>query len=180
MNDNSVMEGLSLSKSPSTDSFLKQKEYVTIEFEGDGNLGIYFKKNSKNNMEVNKIKNGTVANEYYELRIGMTVNKVNEYYFKDFDYDDFLKLIGVLWNKNNNITIEFCLPNMCDNEIYRFLQSIDCEKYYDIFEKLGAYSKLDLIYIESDDLVDIENNDKEKIMKTIKRVESDVFELDDI
>ena len=25
-----------------------------------------------------------------------------------------------------------------------------------------------------------ENNDREKIMKTIKRVESDVFELDDI
>lgn len=37
------MENLSLSKSPSTDSFLKQKKYVTIEFEGDGNLGIFFK-----------------------------------------------------------------------------------------------------------------------------------------
>ena len=44
MNDNIKMESLSLSKSPSTDSFLKQKEYITIEFEGDGNLGIFFKK----------------------------------------------------------------------------------------------------------------------------------------
>lgn len=179
MND-CEMEGLSLSKSPSTDSFLKIKEYITIEFEGDGNLGIYFKKNRKNNMEVSKIKNKTVANEYYELRIGMTVNKVNEYYFKDYSYKKFLKLIGTLWNKNNEITIEFSIPDMCDNEIYRFLQSIDCEMYYDIFEKLGAYSKLDLIYIQNSDLVDIENNDREKIMKTIKRVESDVFELDDI
>ena len=50
MNDNIVMEGTSLSKSPSTDSFLKQKEYVTIEFEGDGKLGIFFKKNKKNKM----------------------------------------------------------------------------------------------------------------------------------
>ena len=48
MNDNLVMEGSSLSKSPSTDSFLK-KEYVTIEFEGDGNLGIFFKKKKKSN-----------------------------------------------------------------------------------------------------------------------------------
>ena len=54
MNDNIVMEGSSLSKSPSTDSFLKQKEYINIEFEGDGNLGIYLKKNKKNQMEVTK------------------------------------------------------------------------------------------------------------------------------
>ena len=174
------MEGLSLSKSPSTDSFLKHKEYVTIEFEGDGNLGIFFKKNKKNQMEVTKIKNNTVANEYYELHIGMTVNKVNEYYFKDFDYDNFMKLIGIIWNKYHMITIEFCIPDICDNEIYKFLQSIDCEIYYDIFEKLGASSKLDLIYIENDDLLDINDNDRKKIMKTIKRVESDVFELDDI
>ena len=180
MNDNIVMEGLSLSKSPSTDSFLKYKEYITIEFEGDGNLGIYFKKNAKNNMEVNKIKNGTVADEYYELRIGMTVNKVNEYYFKDFEYNNFMKLIGIIWNKYHAITIEFCIPDICDNEIYKFLQSINCEMYYDIFEKLGAHNKSDLIYIENSDLVDINDDDREKIMKTIKRVESDVFELDDI
>ena len=52
--------------------------------------------------------------------------------------------------------------------------------YYDIFEKLGAHNKSDLIYIENSDLVDIDDDDREKIMKTIKRVESDVFELDDI
>lgn len=180
MNDNLVMEGSSLSKSPSTDSFLKQKEYVTIEFEGDGNLGIFFKKNKKNQMEVTNIKKGTVANEFYQLRIGMIVNKVNEYYFKDFEYKNFMKLIGIIWNKYHMITIEFCIPDICDNEIYKFLQSINCEMYYDIFEKLGASSKLDLIYIENDDLLDIDDDDREKIMKTIKRVESDVFELDDI
>ena len=180
MNDNIVMEGSSLSKSPSTDSFLKKKEYITIDFEGDGNLGIFFKKNKKNQMEVTNIKKGTVANGFYQLHIGMTVNKINEYYFKDFEYDNFMKLIGIIWNKYHEITIEFCIPDICDNEIYKFLQSINCEMYYDIFEKLGASSKLDLIYIESDDLIDIENNDREKIMKTIKRVESDVFELDDI
>ena len=180
MNDNSVMECSSLSKSPSTDSFLKQKEYITIEFEGDGNLGIYFKKNDKNELEVINIKHGTVANEYYELHIGMTVNKVNEYYFKDFEYNNFMKLIGILWNKYNKINIEFCKSDICDNEIYKFLQSINCEMYYDIFEKLGAHNKSDLIYIENSDLVDINDDDREKIMKTIKRVESDVFELDDI
>jgi hypothetical protein len=174
------MENLSLSKSPSTDSFLKQKEYVTIEFEGDGNLGIFFKKNKKNQIEVTNIKKGTVANEYYQLHIGMIVNKVNEYYFKDFEYKNFIKLIGIIWNKYHEITIEFCIPDIYDNEIYKFLQSINCEMYYDIFEKLGAYNKSDLIYIENDDLLDIDDNDREKIMKTIKRVESDVFELDDI
>tara|TARA_B100000424_G_C22908518_1_gene483292 strand:+ start:896 stop:1420 length:525 start_codon:yes stop_codon:yes gene_type:complete len=174
------MEYPSLSKSPSTDSFFKQKEYITIEFEGDGNLGIFFKKNKKNKMEVSNIKNGTVANEYYELHIGMTVNKVNEYYFKDFEYDKFMKLIGIIWNKYHEITIEFYIPDICDNEIYKFLQSINCEMYYDIFEKLGAHNKSDLIYIENDDLVNIEDNDRKKIMKTIKRVESDIFEFDDI
>jgi hypothetical protein len=180
MNDNFTMDISSLSKSPSTDSFLKQKEYISIEFEGDGNLGIYFKKNGKNEMEVTNIKKGTVANEYYQLHIGMTVNKVNEYHIKDFEYDNFMKLIGIIWNKYNMITIQFSIPDISDNEIYKFLQSINCEMYYDIFEKLGASSKLDLIYIESDDLVDIEDDDREKIMKCIKRVESDVFELDDI
>lgn len=174
------MENLSLSKSPSTDSFLKQKEYVTIEFEGDGNLGIFFKKNKKNQMEVVNIKNGTVANEYYQLHIGMTVNKVNEYYYKNFVYENFLKLIGIIWNKYQEITIEFCISEICDNEIYKFLQSINCEMYYDIFEKLGAYNKSDLMYIENGDLIDINAIDREKIIKTIKRVESDVFELDDI
>ena len=131
-------------------------------------------------MEVTNIKKGTVANEFYQLRIGMIVNKVNEYYFKDFEYKNFMKLIGIIWNKYHMITIEFCIPDICDNEIYKFLQSINCEMYYDIFEKLGASSKLDLIYIENDDLLDIDDDDREKIMKTIKRVESDVFELDDI
>ena len=180
MNDNIVIEVSSLSKSPSTDSFLKQKEFINIEFEGDGNLGIFFKKNAKNQMEVVNIKKRTVSNEYYELRIGMTVNKVNEYYYKNFDYDNFMKLIGILWNKYHIINIEFCKSDICDNEIYKFLQSINCEMYYDIFEKLGASSKLDLIYIENDDLLDINDNDRKKIMKNIKRVESDVFELDDI
>jgi hypothetical protein len=179
MNDNIVMDRSSLSKSPSTDSFFKKKEYVTIEFEGDGKLGIHFK-NNKNKMEVTNIKNGTVANEYYELHIGMTVNKVNEYNIKDFEYDNFMKLIGILWNKYHMITIQFCISDIYDNEIYKFLQSINCEIYYDIFEKLGARNKSDLIYVENDDLADINDDDRKKIMKTIKRVESDVFELDDI
>ena len=131
-------------------------------------------------MEVTNIKKGTVANEYYELHIGMTINKVNEYHIKDFEYENFMKLIGIIWNKYHEITIQFSNPDISDNEIYKFLQSINCEMYYDIFEKLGARNKSDLIYVENDDLVDINDDDREKIMKTIKRVESDVFELDDI
>ena len=49
----------------------------------------------------------------------MTVNKVNEYYFKNFEYDNFMNLIGILWNKYHIITIEFCKPDICDNEIYK-------------------------------------------------------------
>ena len=113
-------------------------------------------------MEVVNIKKGTVSNEYYELHIGMTVNKVNEYYYKNFEYDNFMNLIGILWNKYHIINIEFCKSDICDNEIYKFLQSINCEMYYDIFEKLGATSKLDLIYVENDDLLDIEVDDKKK------------------
>ena len=103
-----------------------------------------------------------------------------EYYFKDYSYEKFLKLIGILWNKNNKITIEFKIPDINDNEIYKFLQCIDCEKYYDIFEKLGAYNKSDLIFVEDNDLIEINSNDRKKIMNTIKRTYSDIFDFDDI
>ena len=90
-----------------------------------------------------------------------------------------MKLIGLLWNENQEITIEFIKPNCNNNEIYKFLKNIDCEKHFDLFENLGAKNKTDLSYIEDNDLIDIDINDKKKILSNIKKVESEVFEFDD-
>ena len=167
-----------ISKSPSLDSFLNIVETITIDFEGDGNLGILFNK-VDDNMVVVGMKKYTVPNEYYDLKIGMIVNRVNKYKYKDFIYENFMKLIGLLWNENQEITIEFIKPNCNNNEIYKFLKNIDCEKHFDLFENLGAKNKTDLSYIEDNDLIDIDINDKKKILSSIKKVESEVFEFDD-
>ena len=168
-----------ISKSPSLDSFLNIKETVKIEFEGDGNLGIFFDKNKDNKIEVVGIKKLTLADEYYQLKVGMIVNKVNDYKYDDFLYENYMKLIGLLWNKNHKLTIEFIEPELNDNDIYVFLKSIDCEQHYSLFQDLGAKTKDDLSFVEDGDLLHIDKTDRTKIMKSIKRVESDVFDFDD-
>jgi hypothetical protein len=168
-----------ISKSPSLDSFLNIAKNVTIHFEGDGQLGILFNKNTEGKMIVAGIKKFTVADEYYDLKIDMIVDRVNEYKFDDFLYENYMKLIGLLWNTNHELKIEFIMPDLNENDIYRFLKSINCEKHIDIFKNLGAKTKIDLSYVENDDLVNIDIKDREKIMNSIKRIESEVFDFDD-
>jgi hypothetical protein len=166
----------SISKSPSLESFLtiKQDEITTIQFEGDGPLGILLiKKNGL--MEVCGIVENTVANEYYDLKIGMIVNKVNNFEYKDFNYENFIKLFAMTWNNYGEMTIEFIKPK---NEIIDFLEEIDCLKHYTLFEELGAKTYEDLKYIESTDLSDIDIVDKSKIKSSIKKIHSEIFEFD--
>jgi len=95
-----------LSKSPSLDSFLNIKETVSIHFEGDGPLGIYFNLNDDDLIEITNILESTVASEYIELDVGMIVEKVNNYRANDFIYENFMKLIGMTWKNYSEITIE--------------------------------------------------------------------------
>jgi len=164
-----------ISKSPSLDSFLNIVETITIDFEGDGNLGILFNK-VDDNMVVVGIKKYTVANEYYDLKIGMIVNRVNKYEYKDFIYENYMKLIGMSWKKYGEITFEFTKP--IKNDIQQFLLEINCESYYELFEELGAKTYDDLKYIEDTDLVNISKSDTLKIKSSIKKIHSEIFVMD--
>jgi len=165
-----------LSKSPSLDSFLNIKENVSIDFEGDGPLGIYFNLNDKGLIEVTDILKNTVADEFYEVEVGMIVEKVNNYSPDEFIYENFMKLIGVTWNKYNEITITFIKPKK--NEIQIFLEQINCLNHYDLFVDLGAKTLEDLEFIEEGDLKDVSKIDKRKITSSIKRINSEVFDMD--
>ena len=166
----------SLSKSPSLDSFLTIKETISIQFEGDGPLGILFMKNDDELMEVTGILENTVGNEYHELEIGMIVQKVNNFEYKDFLYENYMKLIGISWKKYGEITFEFTKP--IKNDIQQFLLEINCESYYELFKELGAKTYDDLKYIEDTDLVNISKSDKSKIKSSIKKIHSEIFVMD--
>ena len=168
----------SLSKSPSLDSFLtiKQDEITNIKFEGDGPLGILFMQNDDELMEVAGILENTVGNEYHELEIGMIVQKVNNFEYKDFLYENYMKLIGISWKIYGEITFEFTKP--IKNDIQQFLLEINCESYYELFEELGAKTYDDLKYIEDTDLVNISKSDTLKIKSSIKKIHSEIFVMD--
>ena len=165
-----------LSKSPSLDSFLNIKENVSIHFEGDGPLGIYFNLNDKGLIEVTDILEGTAASEYFKLEVGMIVEKVNNYHTYDFIYENFMKLIGIIWTNYSEITIEFTKP--IKNEIHLFLEKINCSDHYDFFYDLGAKTLEDLVFVEEGDLKDMSKIDKCKITSSIKKINSEVFDMD--
>lgn len=138
---------------------LDDKGTITIEFEGDGPLGIYFT-NNDNNAIVNKIKAMTVADEYYNLEVGYILYKINDIDCSNFRYKEILDLIGLTWKKSNKICIEFIKPEIkleIDEScpIYIFLQENNCEEYYKQFIDLGAKCLEDLEYVEYQDLINM-------------------------
>jgi len=151
-----------LSKSPSYDNLINFKN-ITIVFEGDGPLGIRFS-NINEKMVVSKINSGTVANEYYELKENMVVDMINGFEAKYYTYNKMINLLKKYWIKESKIKIRFKY-DILYNQIYNFLEEIQCELYYDNFIHLGAKNLSDLAYIEYNDLLemDIKYEDRIKI-----------------
>ena len=130
-----------------------------IEIEGDGPLGIIF--TDKNGlMCISKIIKDSVASEYFELQVGMTVIQINNIDCRDKTYFKSMECLGNLWRENSCITLHFEYENPIDiinnpihNPIYKFLEGIDCEDYYGDFSEIGATDLEDLKFIEYDDLI---------------------------
>lgn len=159
-NLNNVKE---LTSSPSLDSFLNIPNTTIIEFEGDGQLGIYFQI-INSDIIVYNIKKGTVADEYYELELDMKLLRVNSFLVENFTFMKIIKLIDKIWSKNNIIELEFL---KLKNPVLNLLENIKMDKYYSIFKELGAKTLDDIEFIEYYDLMNIPYIDRNKICQKL-------------
>ena len=141
-----------ISKSPSLDC-ISELNYVktSIYFEGDGPLGIRFK-NVDGRMVVSEIAESTVASEYYQLKEGFIVEKINSYESKDYSFDEMMMILGKFWNNDSEVDIVF-KQHIIYTHIYKFLKDLGCEEYYGKFIELGAKDLYDLNYLEYNDLI---------------------------
>ena len=152
---------------------------IEICFEGDGILGIEWG-NENGRLKVKDILAGTVANEYYELKKGLIVLKIDDEEYNQYSYIKKISLIMDIWRKNSIIRIMFQEE---EKEIYYdvhdFLEENGYLKYYDEFVELGAKKIEDFEYIEKDDLyvMGLTLDQVDKLYKRIKmRSTSEVFE----
>ena len=183
--NNNLTQNL-LSKSPSYDSLIDIQHKFTVELEGDGELGIRFKK-LNNKIIVAKIDKNTVANEYYQIKEDLVVRKINNYLTKNYTYKEIINILDIIWKKESRVLIEFS-QEIVYKHIYNYLDNLNCSQYYEKFIKLGAKDLSDLRYIEYDDLVkmDICYEDRKKISiklglkynLVIPKNNSEVFELE--
>lgn len=149
---------------------------VTIEFEGDGPLGIVWG-NSENDAYVVGITDGTVADEEIDLGIGYKLMQVGDYNCSHISYSDIMNLIRLKWQKFSQITLTFYTDtsdlDFADSDdssdegqdedqglleecpIYEFLRRHNVESFYGNFKELGALHLEDLEYIEYQDLVNM-------------------------
>ena len=143
----------------------KVKGRKTIEFEGDGPLGIYFIDN-ENGARVRSISEDTVASEYIELEEEMIVTKIEKYDCKYMSYSDIMGIIGVRWRKYSRVNIEFeyevtdevtdkVTDEVTTCSVYIFLERNNCSEFYDDFVDLGVRDREDFKYIEYQDLVNM-------------------------
>lgn len=152
---------------------------IEICFEGDGILGIEWG-NENGRLKVKDILAGTVANEYYELKKGLIVLKIDDEEYNQYSYIKKISLIMDIWRKNSMIRIMFQEE---EKEIYYdvhdFLEETGYLKYYDKFVELGAKKIEDFEYIEKDDLyvMGLTLDQVDKLYKRIKmKSTSEVFE----
>jgi hypothetical protein len=172
-----------LSKSPSLDSFISlNDETIKIHFEGDGPLGIRFK-NVDCKMIVSAIGENTVASEYYQLKEGFIVEKINGYESKDYSFDEMMMILGKFWNNDSEVNLVFS-----KDIVYKFFKGLGCEEYYEEFIELGVKDLSDLNYLEYNDLIKmkIPYEERKLISLTlglkcnlkIPRNESEIFEYE--
>lgn len=156
-------------------------DYVTIDFEGDGPLGIVWT-NIENNAYVKEIRIGTVASEEYELDVGYKLLQIGDYNCSHLSYSDIMNLIRLRWQKFSRIILKFEVTKFSDEDkeveqeegippiidikegcpIYAFLKRHNAEEYYQNFIELGANDEDDLRFIEYQDLINMK-------MDTVRR-----------
>jgi hypothetical protein len=144
---------------------------ITIEFEGDGPLGIVWG-NKENDAYVVKITNGTVASEEFDLKIGYKLLQIGDYNCSHISYSDIMNLIRLKWQKFSHITLTFYTDtsdlDLSEEEeseeeqeilkecpVYEFLRRHNAESFYENFKHLGASCLEDLEFIEYQDLVNM-------------------------
>lgn len=145
---------------------------ITIEFEGDGPLGIVWG-NKENDAYVVRINNGTVASEEFDLKIGYKLTQIGEYNCSHISYSDIMNLIRLKWQKFSQITLTFYTDtsdlDLSESEeeteeeqeileecpIYEFLRRHNAESFYENFKQLGASCLEDLEFIEYQDLINM-------------------------
>lgn len=145
---------------------------VTIEFEGDGPLGVVWG-NRENDAYVVKINKGTVAAEEIDLEIGYKLIQIGDYNCSHISYSDIMNLIRLKWQKFGQITLTFYTETghlesseseeESDEEkeilqgcpIYEFLRRHIAESFYENFKELGASRLEDLEFIEYQDLINM-------------------------
>ncbi len=152
---------------------------IEIFFEGDGILGIEWG-NDDGSLVVKDILPRTVANEYYELKKGLVVSKINDQEFEGISYIKKISMIIELWRMNNEIKIMFQeIKKENYQEVHDFLEKNGFIKYYNNFVELGAKKIEDFEFIEKEDLykMGLTLDKADKLYKKIKmRSNSEVFE----
>mgnify|MGYP001489212907 CR=1 FL=1 len=154
-------EIFNLNKCQSSDN-LKDKLndfYFEDFFEGDGQLGISFIKDSFNKPVIKSIIPNTVASETYGLYSSMILIEIDGKDISDKSFENIMKSIHKKWIKNNRIHLKF--QKVIIKEVYTILLSNNLLKYYDKFIELGASSIEDFEYVEYDDLIKMDMNSDE-------------------
>lgn len=165
---------------------------LTIEFEGDGPLGIVWG-NRENDAYVVRINDCTVADEEFDLKIGYKLIQIGEYNCSHISYSDIMNLIRLKWQKFSQITLTFYtdtseLESSSDEEseeelgilkypVYEFLKRHNAESFYDHFNKLGASCLEDLEFIEYQDLINMKMNtqSRKSISKELNLCKTNIY-----
>lgn len=145
-------------------------KYFTVDFEGDGPLGLVFNYNEQDKtMFVESIVKGTLATEFEHVEPGIILNKINDRHISSTSYEGNLSWIKYIWRKKSFISIEFRkvgnmkvkdpYKNIVNMRIFKLLKRVGCEYHYSDFIKLGARNIEDFEFIEYDDLVKMNMND---------------------
>lgn len=150
-----------LKKSHSFDTLKLDEFYFEEFFEGDGELGIIFAKDKKNNIIVKNILPKTVASETYGLYKSMILIDIDNNEIKGKSLEYINKMISKKWLKNNRIYLKF--QKLIYQEVYTTLLNNNLSKYYDEFIELGASSLEDFEYVEYEDLIKMNMNSSDII-----------------
>lgn len=176
----------SLMKKSISEPSLPLNSEISIDFEGDGPLGIVWG-NKDNDAFVVKIVEGTVASEEIDLEIGYKLLQIGDYNCSHISYSDIMNLIRLKWQKFSKINLTFSIKLddlfSSDEEsdsseeleedivplkeiekcpIYSFLMKHNATEFYQKFKELGANSLDDLNYIEYQDLINMKMNTEKR------------------
>ena len=107
----------------------------------------------------------------------MVLEKINDVSIHGKCFENVMKKINNIWEKNNQICLQF--KKNINQEIYQSLLSIDYVDYYDDFIKLGVKELNDYEFIEYSDLIQM-NIPKEKIQsfqKLNKKINPEIYDF---